>query len=219
MTANHAVARRKMVENQVRANKVTDAALLDALETLPRERFVPAERTGIAYVDEDLEIAPGRYLIEPMVLARLIQALAIGPGEMVLDVACATGYSTALLGRIAGTVVAVEEDEALLAKANELLNQLAVDNAVAVAGRHAEGYAKQAPYDAILVNGAMAAVPQALFDQLGEGGRLAAVVKNGPGLGRATLFSKVGGLIGARILFDAGTPVLPGFAAVPAFEF
>ena len=219
MTANHAVARRKMVENQVRANKVTDAALLDAIEALPRERFVPAGKAGIAYVDEDLEIAPGRYLIEPMVLARLIQALSIGPGEMVLDVACATGYSTALLGRIAGTVVAVEEDEGLLARANELLNELAVDNAVAVGGRHAEGYAKQAPYDAILVNGAMAAVPQALFDQLGEGGRLAVVVKNGPGLGRATLYSKVGGLIGSRILFDAGTPVLPGFAPAPAFEF
>lgn len=219
MTAIHAVARRKMVENQIRANKVTDAALLNALESVPRERFVPPEKAGIAYVDEDLEIAPGRFLAEPMVLARLIQALGVGPGEMLLDVACATGYSTAILGRVAGTVVAVEEDEALAAQANDLLNEMAVDNAVVVTGRHAEGYAKQAPYDAILVNGAMAAVPQVLFDQLGEGGRLAVVVKNGPGLGRATLYSKLGGLIGSRILFDAGTPLLPGFAAAPHFVF
>lgn len=219
MSANQAVARRKMVENQIRANRVTDGALLDALETVPRERFVPPEKAGIAYVDEDLEIAPGRFLMEPMVLGRLIQSLAVGPGEMLLDVACATGYSTAILGRVAGTVVAVEEDAGLAEQANELLNALAVDNAVVVDGRHAEGYPKQAPYDAILVNGAMAAVPQALFDQLAEGGRLAAVVKSGPGLGRAMLYSKLGGLVAGRILFDAGTPLLPGFEPAASFVF
>ncbi len=216
---NQAIARRKMVENQIRTNKVTDAALLNALETVPRERFVPPARASIAYVDEDLEIAPGRFLMEPMVLARLIQALAVGPGEMLLDMACGTAYSTAVLGRLAGTVVAVEEDEALAARANDLLNDLAVDNAVVVTASHAEGYAKQAPYDAILVNGAVAAVPQALFDQLAEGGRLAVVIKTDGGLGRATLYRKVGGLAAGRVLFDAGTPLLPGFAPAAAFQF
>lgn len=216
---NFAIARRKMVENQLRANRVTEEALVAAMDSLPRERFVPPAQAGIAYVDEDLEVASGRYLMEPMVLGRLIQALEIAPADMILDVACATGYSTAVLARLGGTVAAVEEDEALAKAANDTLNALSVDNAVVLHCPHAEGYPKQAPYDAILVNGAMGEVPQALFDQLAEGGRLAVVVKEGRGLGRAVLFRKVGGLIGQRVLFDAGTPLLPGFAKEAGFVF
>ena len=214
-----ALARRKMVENQLRTNRVTDEALVQAFATIPRERFVPPQKAGYAYVDEDLEVAHRRFLLEPMVLGRLIQALGIGPGDMVLDVACATGYSTAVLGAIAGTVVAVEEDTELAQKANESLNALSVDNAVVVHQPHAEGYSKQAPYDAILINGALPEVPQALFEQLADGGRLAAVIKSVSGMGRATLFSKQGGLVGHRNLFDAGTPELPGFARAPGFVF
>jgi protein-L-isoaspartate(D-aspartate) O-methyltransferase len=214
-----ALARRKMVENQLRTNRVTDDPLVRAFATIPRERFVPREKAGFAYVDEDLEVEQGRFLLEPMVLGRLIQALGVGPGDMVLDVACATGYSTAVLGAVAGTVVAVEEDRDLAAQANHNLNALAVDNAVVVNQPHAGGYAKQAPYDAILVNGALPEVPAALLEQLAEGGRLAAVIKNTPGLGRATLFSKAEGLVGHRVLFDAGTPALPGFAREPGFVF
>lgn len=213
------LARRKMVENQLRTNRVSDAALVEAFATIPRERFVPKAKAGFAYVDEDLEVGRGRYLLEPMVLGRLIQALAIGPGDMVLDVACATGYSTAVLGAVAGTVVAAEEDAALASEANRVLNALAVDNAVVVNLPHAGGYPKQAPYDAILVNGALPEVPAPLFEQLAEGGRLAAVIKTGAGLGRATLFSKADGLVGHRVLFDAGTPELPGFVRAPGFAF
>lgn len=217
---NHTLARRKMVENQLRANRVTEERLVAALESLPRERFVAPERAGIAYVDEDLPVAPGRYLMEPMVLGRLVQALEVKPHEMVLDLACATGYSSALLARLAGTVVAVEPDAALAQQANDTLNALAVDNAVVIAGPLAEGYAKQAPYDAILLNGAVAAVPDTLFAQLAEDGRLAAVVKEGEGLGQASLFIRqAGGVVARRILFDAGTPLLPGFAKAPGFVF
>jgi len=216
---NAALARRKMVENQIRTNKVTDEAVVEAFAEVPRERFVPAAKAGIAYVDEDLAVAPGRFLMEPMVLARLIQALEVKPGDMLLDVAPAGGYSTAVLGRLAGTVVAVEEDAALAGQANDTLNALGADNAVVVVGRHAEGYAKQAPYDAVLINGAVAAVPPALFAQLAEGGRLAAVVKPAGGLGQATLYRKVNGLPAPRPLFDAGTPLLPGFAPAPGFTF
>lgn len=214
-----ALARRKMVENQLRTNRVSDDALVQAFAAIPRERFVPKAKAGFAYLDEDLEVSRGRYLLEPMVLGRLIQALAIGPGDMVLDIACATGYSTAVLGAVAGTVVAVEEDAALAREANRSLNTLAVDNAVVVNLPHAGGYPKQAPYDAILINGALPEVPAALFEQLGEGGRLAAVIKTGAGLGHATLFSKSDGLVGHRVLFDAGTPELPGFARTPGFVF
>lgn len=213
------LARRKMVENQLRTNRVTDAALVEAFAAIPRERFVPKGKAGFAYLDEDLEVGRGRHLLEPMVLGRLIQALAIGPGDMVLDVACATGYSTAVLGAVAGTVVAAEEDPELASEANRVLNALAVDNAVVVNLPHAGGYPKQAPYDAILVNGALPEVPAPLFEQLAEGGRLAAVIKTGPGMGRATLFSKADGLVGHRVLFDAGTPELPGFARAAGFVF
>ncbi len=216
---NHTLARRKMVENQLRANRVTEDNLVQAMGELPRERFVPAPQAGIAYVDEDLAIAPGRYLLDPMVLGRLVQALEVRPADMVLDLACATGYSTAVLARLGGTVVAVEPDKALAALANETLNALSVDNAVVVEGEVAQGYPKQAPYDAILINGAVAAVPPALLEQLAEGGRLVTVVKDGPGLGRATLYRKLGGLAGHRVLFDAGTPLLPGFARQPGFVF
>jgi len=214
-----ALARRKMVENQLRTNRVTTDALVRAFASIPRERFVPRDKSGFAYLDEDLEVSRGRFLLEPMVLGRLIEALAIGPGDMVLDVACATGYSTAVLGALAGTVAAIEEDRDLAAQANEILNALAIDNAVVVHQPHAAGYPKQAPYDAILVNGALPEVPDALFQQLAEGGRLAAVIKTGPGLGRATLFSKSQGLVGRRVLFDAGTPTLPGFTRAPGFVF
>lgn len=216
---NHALARRKMVENQLRANRVTEERLVEAFATLPRERFVPEALAGIAYVDEDLQVAPGRYLMEPMVLGRLIQALEVRASDMVLDLACATGYSTALLASLGGTVVAVEPDAALAARANETLNALSVDNAVVVAGALAEGYAKQAPYDVILVNGALPAVPTALFDQLAEGGRLAAVVQEAPVLGRAVLYRKQGGIVGHRVLFDAGTPALLGLERAPGFVF
>ena len=214
-----AVARRKMVENQLRTNRVTDDALVQAFAAIPRERFVPKAKAGFAYLDEDLEVAAGRYLLEPMVLGRLVQALNVGPGDMVLDVACATGYSTAVLGAVAGTVVAVEEDAVLAREANRVLDALAVDNAVVVNLPHAGGYPKQAPYDAILVNGALPEVPAPLFEQLAEGGRLAAVIKTGAGLGRATLFSKANGLVGHRVLFDAGTPALPGFERAAGFVF
>lgn len=214
-----ALARRKMVENQLRTNRVTDGALVRAFETIPRERFVPPQKAGYAYLDEDLEVARGRFLLEPMVLGRMIQALEIGPGDMVLDVACATGYSTAVLGALAGTVVAVEEDPALAKQANDSLNALSIDNAVVVQQPHAEGYPKQAPYNAILINGTLPEVPQALFEQLADGGRLAVVIKSGPGMGRASLFAKRDGLVGRRILFDAGTPELPGFARAPGFVF
>lgn len=216
---NHAVARRKMVENQLRANRVTEDRLVAAFSELPRERFVPPAQAGVAYVDEDLQVAPGRWLLEPMVLGRLVQALEVKPSDMVLDLACATGYSTAVLARLGGTVVAVEPEPALASRANETLNLLSVDNAVVVAAPLDEGYAKQAPYDAILINGAVSAVPARLFDQLAEGGRLAVVIQESPVLGRAVLYRKDGGIVGHRVLFEAGSALLPGMRREAGFVF
>ena len=214
-----AAARANMVECQVRPNKVTDSRLLAAMASVPRERFVPEGLVGHAYVDDDIAVAPGRYLMEPMVLARLLQAAAIEPGDVVLDIGCATGYSTAILARLAATVVALESDEALAETAIELLTGLDADNSAVVVGEHAAGYAAQAPYDVIVLEGAVEQVPEALGEQLVEGGRLVAVVTGGGRVGKATLMLRVRGALSGRVLFDAAVSPLPGFAVERGFVF
>ena len=214
-----AAARLNMVESQIRTNKVTDIRVIEAFEAVPRELFVGDGLQGIAYVDEDLEVAPGRFLMEPMVLARLLQAVAPGSGDMVLDIGCATGYSTAVLAGLGETVVGLDTDRAMVETANRTLNGLDLDNAVVVEGALDQGYAKQAPYDVILMQGAVSEVPAALKTQMAEGGRLAAVLVDHAGIGRATLIERTGEVFSSRTLFDAATPILPGFQREPGFVF
>ncbi len=223
--SNFAAARYNMVENQIRPNRVTDARVLAAMADVPRERFVPKKLQGAAYVDEDLAVAPGRYLMEPAVLARLLQAAAVTPDDVVLDIGCATGYATAVLARLAATVVAVESDPGLVKTASALLAELAADNAVVIKGALAAGYAKQAPYDAILLGGAIDEAPSAITDQLAEGGRLVTVVtgrasgrsSGRASVGEAVLMLRVRGVLSRRVLFDAALPPLPGFEVERGF--
>jgi protein-L-isoaspartate(D-aspartate) O-methyltransferase len=213
-------ARHNMVESQIRTNKVRDHRLLDALDEVPREAFVPQERRGVAYNDEDLPLAAGRYLMEPMILARLIQAAEVTPGDLVLDAASGSGYSAAILSHMGATVVALEPDEGLAARSSEALGELGLDSVVVVKGDLREGYAKQAPYNAVLLAAAVSEVPQALLDQLGEGGRLVTVLRQDAQTpGQAALFRKAGGVVSHRSLFDANTPVLPGFKKAKGFVF
>lgn len=216
---DYATARLNMVESQLRTNRVFEPVLIDAFESLPRERFVPEARRGIAYVDEDLPLGGGRYLMEPMVLGRLIQAAAIEPSDSVLDVAGATGYGAAILARLAASVVLLEPDGSLSQQAETALDRLQIDNAVVVTGDPAEGYARQAPFEVIVVEGAMAEVPTALLEQLAEGGRLVAPLLEKPGLCRAVLLRKDGGAVSQRVLFDCATPALPGFERKEGFVF
>jgi protein-L-isoaspartate(D-aspartate) O-methyltransferase len=211
-------ARRHMVDGQLRPNRVTAPALLDAMAELPRERFVPAALRGIAYVDEDLALGGGRFLMEPLTLARLIQAAAPGPNDNALDVGGATGYSAAVLSRLVASVVALEQDQALAAAATAAFKELGIANVQTVVAPLAGGHPRNAPYNVILVNGAVDHVPDALAAQLAEGGRLAAVVGTGP-VGRATLLTKRRGTVSGRILFDASVPVLEDFAREPGFVF
>jgi protein-L-isoaspartate(D-aspartate) O-methyltransferase len=208
-----------MVEGQIRPNKVTHSALVAALLEIPREDFVPQASRSVAYVDEDIRVSPGRYLIEPMVLARLINEAQVAPSDIVLDVGAATGYSTAVLARIASSVVAVESDPALAAQAGETLRRLGSDNATVVTGPLPAGYPRQAPYNVILINGAVPEVPDTLLDQLTEGGRLAAVVSADGRLGQARLYRRIHGIASSIVLFDAATPLLPGFEPAPRFVF
>ena len=214
-----AVARHNMIEGQIRTNKVTDDALLEALEAMPRELFVPVERRSVAYIDEDIRLAGNRYMMEPMVLARLLQAAEPAKTDVALDVGCATGYATAVLARLTATTIGLESDAALTRQASETLARLAVDNAIVVQGKLAEGYAKHGPYDVILVNGAVTEFPAALIDQLAEGGRLVGILRPGPGPGAATLMLKRHGAAAQRALFEAATPYLPEFAPKPRFVF
>ena len=220
--ADFLTARIKMVENQLRANKVTDERLIDAMRECPRERFAPPAKRSVAYADEDLPIAPGRWLMEPMLFARLAQLAEIEEGDLVLDVGVGLGYGAAVLARLASAVVALEEDPDLAEEAAKALGELeagAGDTVVVETGPLSEGWSGQAPYDVIFLEGAIEARPTALLDQLADGGRLVAMQRGPNGVQRGTLYLKRGGSVAERAVFDGATPVLPGFAAAPAFTF
>lgn len=216
-TLDFEAARQAMINSQLRPNRLIDERLIEAFEKLPREEFVPKELRGIAYVDEDLPLGGGRYLMEPMVLARMVQAGQIGADDTVLVVGCATGYGAAIAAELAGTVIALEQDPDFVRRATETLAGLGIANVAVVEGELVQGMADQGPYDVILLEGAVNEVPEALLDQVAEGGRLVTVVRR-DGIGQLTVFSRCGG-IGERTLFDAATPLLPGFEKKKSFVF
>ncbi len=213
-----ATARRMMVDGQVRIADVTDLALLDAMAQLPREQFVPAAVAGLAYLDNDIPIAKGRALIKPMVLAKLIQAARVGHGDRVLDVACGTGYSSAVLGRLAGAVIGLEEDVELAARAKTALAAVGAAGVEVVVGPLTAGWPGGGPYDVILFDGATEVVPQAFAPQLKPAGRLVCIFGRSA-TGKAMIYRLSEGRLVGRPIFDAAAPLLPGFAAAPAFVF
>ncbi|MCW5733092.1 MAG: protein-L-isoaspartate O-methyltransferase [Enhydrobacter sp.] len=213
------LARRNMIDGQLRPNRVTNGQLLAAISDLPRERFVAAGLQSVAYADDDVPLGNGRFLMEPMVLARLLQTLQPLPEDKALVVASGAGYGAALLARLVKSVVAVEGDAGLAGSAEQTIRTLGITNVQQVVGKMEEGSAPGAPYDVILIEGAVQEVPAAILDQLAEGGRLATVISASTGMGVAHLVVKEGGVASGRPLFDAGTPLLPGFAAPPRFAF
>lgn len=212
-------ARTNMIEGQLRPNKVTDLRLLEAVADVPREAFVPDEAKAVAYVDEKINLGEGRCLIEPMVLARLVQALEIRPSDSVLDIGAGTGYAAAILSKLAEKVTVVEEIPAFSYIAMSQLQKQGCDNATVITNPLAAGYPKQAPYDAILIEGGVNVVPEALLAQVAEGGRLVAVLMGKGPVGQATLWRRLGGSVSVQPLFDAGVTVLPGFASPGGFVF
>src|SRR5579862_2843259 len=210
-------ARRMMVDGQVRTADVTNLDLIAAMLAVPRELFVPPGLAAQAYVDGDIPIGAGRALLKPMVLAKLIQGAQVDAGDHVLDVACGTGYSSAVLARIVGSVVALEEDAALAQRAEEALTAPGAHVTV-VRGPLNAGWPAAGPYDVILLNGATEIVPDALGRQLKPHGRLACIFGRAPN-GKGMIYRLVEGRLVGRPIFDAGAPVLPGFVAPPAFVF
>lgn len=209
-----------MVESQLRTNKVTDKPLLDAMRKIPRESFVPRHLQGFAYVDEDIPLGKGRWLREPIIIARLIQAAEVKRDDLVLDIGCNTGYTTAVLGHLAGTVVGLEFDEQLAKEADKLLHDLDVCNAVVVRQPQLrEGYASQGPYNVILINGSVPVVPDVIKAQLADGGRLVTVISEKGSMGSAAIITRHGDTFSTKLLFDAATPTLMGFEAQKKFAF
>ena len=213
-----AAARRHMVDGQVRTADVTDLRIILAMQEIPRERFVPPASAALAYLDIDLPVGDGGYrrLIKPMVLAKLIHAADIGSSDRVLDVGCATGYGAAVLSRVAGGVVALEQDAGLAQAARTALAGTA--NVSVVGGPLTAGWPQGGPYDVIILEGATEIAPQAYLSQLKEGGRVACVLGSGPGA-KAMIYYRSGDELGGRPVFDASAALLPGFAKTPVFAF
>lgn len=211
-------ARRNMIESQLRPAGIADDALLEIMARVPRERFVPEPFQKIAYVDEDLPIGGGRFIMEPLALAGMIQAAEIRPSDIVLDIASGTGYGAVILSHLGGTVFALESDAALAGPAGELYGDLAPDNVVPLDGPLAEGCAEHAPFDVIVIEGAVERTPEAIVKQLGDGGRLVAVVLE-RGIGRLTVIRRNGEHFSRRAVRDANIPALDAFRRPPEFVF
>jgi protein-L-isoaspartate(D-aspartate) O-methyltransferase len=215
---DYAAARQHMIDSQVRTNKVTDPAVIAALASVPRERFVAEAYRKLAYIDRPIPIGAGRRMPEPMVLARLLQSGQPKPGDTALIVGAGTGYSAAVISRLVARVTALESDTALAADARTALATIEAKNVTVVEGALNAGWSAEAPYNFIFIDGSVELVPEALTAQLAEFGRLGTVVVD-RGVGRGTLFLKADGVISRRAVFDADAEPLPGFAAPQRFVF
>jgi protein-L-isoaspartate(D-aspartate) O-methyltransferase len=211
-----AARRTMMVDTQVRPSDVTKFPIIDAMLSVPREVFVPREQAEAAYISENVPIAPGRVVLEPRTLGKLLDALNITGNELVLDIGTGYGYSSALVARMAEAVIAVEEDETLASEAQSILSDQNADNVVVHTGPLTDGAAQHGPYDVIMIQGGVERVPDALLDQLKEGGRIGCVFMEGA-LGVVRIGYKIDGDVTWRFAFNASAPVLPGFAKEAVF--
>ena len=218
-----ALQRRNMVESQVRTSDVTDRRIIAAMLEVPREEFVPEALRQLAYMDGDIALGPARTgrprrsLLAPRVLAKLLDLANLERGDLVLDVGTGSGYSAAVIAKLVETVVALEADADLAAKAGQLLAGLALDNVAVVNGDYPRGWPAAGPYAAIVVEGAVSVVPDDLLAQLEDGGRLVAVFQDGA-TSKAVVWQRLGCSIGRRDAFDAAAPRLPGFERAAVFS-
>lgn len=215
---NPTVARENMILGQIMPNKVIAPEILEAISSVPRELFVPDNLKGVAYADDDLEIAPGRYLIEPMILARLLLLAEVHPTDNVLDIGPATGYTSAVLSRLCKRVTALESDIKLAEQSRSNLSELGVNNASITIGNLSHGYPASAPYNVIFIGGSIQSIPSEITSQLAENGRMVAILDK-DGVGNALIVRKLYGNIMERLDFDAMIMPMPGFEKTKKFQF
>lgn len=215
--SDFAARRITMVDTQVRPSDVTKFPIIDAMLTVQREDFVPAAQREAAYLGENLDLGQDRVLLDPRTLAKMLDHLDITNDELVLDIGCAMGYSSAVIAHMAEAVVAVEEDEAMAAEAQEALAQAGADNVIVHVAPLTEGAPQHGPYDVVIIQGAVGEVPEALLEQVKEGGRIACLFMD-RGLGEVRLGYKRGGQVSWRLEFNAGAPVLRGFERQAEFQ-
>lgn len=205
-----------MVDTQVRPSDVTKFPIIDAMLSVPREAFVPSTMREAAYIGENLDIGGGRVLLEPRTLAKMLDVLDIKPTEVILDIAPGLGYSTAVLAHMAEFVIGVEDDESRAEEAQSILSEQGIDNAAIISGALSEGAAKSGPYDVIILQGAVEVLPDSLLAQLKDGGRIVSIFAEGD-LGVVRIGYKMDQRINWRMAFNAGAPVLTGFAKKAEF--
>jgi len=215
---DYSAARDHMVESQIRTSDVTDLEVLGAFRSVSREKFVPKAQRALAYGDAHVALSDGRTMIRPRDFAKMVQAADIAPSDVVLDIACGRGYSTAILAHLGETVVGLEDNDEAVERATEQLVEADIANAAVVKGDLKVGAAEHGPFNVIFINGAVSQVPKTWCDQLANNGRLVCLVQNGP-IGQVCVYTKSGDTIGERIVFDASAPQLPGFTAAPEFVF
>lgn len=215
---NFSSARNHMVESQIRTSDVTDLNVLRAFRSVNREDFVPKAQRALAYGDAHIQLGDGRVMMRPRDFAKMVQAADISPTDVVLDIACGRGYSSAVLAQLSETVVGLEDSDEAVTKATEQLVDADISNAAIVKGDLKSGASEHGPFNVIFVNGAVSEVPKTWLNQLANEGRLVCLVQNGP-MGRVCVYTKAGDAFGERVIFDASAPILSGFAAAPEFVF
>ncbi|WP_306006678.1 protein-L-isoaspartate O-methyltransferase family protein [Aquicoccus porphyridii] len=212
-----AMRRTMMVDTQIRPSDVTKYPIIKALLSVPREMFVPTDKREVAYMGEHIDLGGNRVILDPRTLAKMLDALDIQNDELVLDIGVGLGYSAAVIARMAEAVVAVEEEESLAETGQTNLVEAGADNVVMHVGPLTEGAAQHGPYDVIILEGAVAHLPEALTDQLKDGGRMAVLFGGESEQGQVRIGYKIDGRMNWRFAFDAGAPVLPGFEKHTAF--
>ena len=215
---DYSAARRYMVESQIRINDVTDLEVVRAFRAVPREDFVPQAQRSLAYADTHVDLGGGRFMIRPRDFSKMVMAANVQPTDVILDIGCGRGYSTAILAQLGETVVGLEESDEMVNKATDNLVKNEITNAAVVKGALKLGASEHGPFNVIFVNGAVSSVPKNWTGQLANDGRLVCVVQKGA-VGRACVYRRAGDTIGESIVFDASLPLLPGFAAEPEFVF
>lgn len=225
MLEDRFTARMHMINNQLMPGNILSERLIAAMAAVPREWFAPEIYQETAYVDEDIPLGYGRYMLEPLLFARLLDAANIQPGDRILDIGSATGYSTAVLAQLAGRVIGIEEESELAQKAAQNIAMAGIRNANIISSAFASGHPPLAPYDVIFIAGSIRNIPSSYAAQLAEGGRVVSIrnISQRPGskcgLGKIVVMEKHAGKFSSRLLSDASSPVLKGFEDKPGFMF